>query len=61
VAWLVSGRERGAPAAHSLATWVVDARGRLRAVYSGDVPRARDLAHDLRALLAEEAARAGLG
>jgi protein SCO1/2 len=51
--WLVAGRDAHAPVTHSLTTWLVDARGRLRAVYAGDVPSAADLTHDLAALLAE--------
>jgi protein SCO1/2 len=45
--WMVAGGGR-----HSLATWVVDARGRRRAIYASDVPAASDLTHDLAALLA---------
>ena len=44
--WLVAGG-----GTHSLATWLVDARGRRRAIYSGEVPAAADLTHDLAALL----------
>jgi protein SCO1/2 len=46
--WMVAGSTT-----HSLTTWLVDARGRLRAVYNGEVPSAADLTHDLAALLAE--------
>jgi protein SCO1/2 len=49
-AWQVAGDGAGGPADHSLATWLVDARGRLRAVYAGEVPRSSDLVHDLGAL-----------
>jgi protein SCO1 len=44
--WMVAGGGR-----HSLATWLVDAHGRRRAIYAGDVPAASDLTHDLAALL----------
>jgi protein SCO1/2 len=45
--WLVGGG-----ATHNLATWLVDARGRRRAIYAGEVPTAADLTQDLAALLA---------
>ena len=42
---------RGAASAHTAAVWLVDARGRLRALYPGGAPLdPADLAHDLRAL-----------
>ena len=46
--WLVGGGDT-----HNLATWLVDAGGRRRAVYAGDVPTAADLTHDLATLLRE--------
>jgi protein SCO1/2 len=51
--WMVAGRDDWAPVTHSLTTWLIDARGRLRAVYNGDVPSSADLTHDLAAVLAE--------
>lgn len=42
---------RAAVSAHTAALWLVDARGRLRALYPGGLPiDPGDLAHDLRAL-----------
>jgi protein SCO1 len=42
---------RGALTGHAAAVWLVDARGRLRAMYAGGAPiNPSDLAHDLRAL-----------
>jgi protein SCO1/2 len=42
---------RAAVSAHTAAVWLVDARGRLRAMYPGGAPiDPGDLAHDLRAL-----------
>jgi protein SCO1/2 len=39
---------------HTASIWVIDARGRLRAKFSGGVPvRPRDIAHDLRLLVGE--------
>ena len=41
----------GGASAHTAAIWLVDARGRLRAMYSGGAPiDPADFAHDLRAL-----------
>jgi protein SCO1 len=39
---------------HTASIWVIDARGRLRAKFSGGIPvRPRDIAHDLRLLVRE--------
>jgi protein SCO1 len=47
-------RER-AVSAHTAAVWLIDARGRLRAMYPAGIPLApADLAHDLRALAAHD-------
>ena len=44
------------PATHDASVWLVDARGRLRGRWSGGEPIApADLAHDVRALIAEAA------
>jgi protein SCO1/2 len=47
-AWMVGGGEE-----HNLSTWLVDASGRLRAVYNGAVPPSADIAHDLAALVGD--------
>ena len=54
----ISGRPE--TSSHTAAVWLVDARGRLRGLYSAGAPIApRDVTHDLAALLDEAASDAG--
>jgi len=62
--WFVAPQIPGRPetSTHTASIWLVDARGRRRGVFPGGRAAARDIAHDLRMLIAEARAdRAAAG